>query len=187
MSIVYGYHSTERNAALSIVGSTFRPSTSEEEWLGHAVYFFLCGELKCAVRAGIGWGRYRKHKQPVLLETIFDFDDEYLVDLRNESEIAEFNKISLALVDRLYSEGMFPRDRNKKFDKTIIFNMVLRKMRAQAVIKNEHIASIESGNYSYALPSITVPNCTIMGVRDINRLKSNRILTTSDVAKHVCK
>lgn len=151
----------------------FNFSNDPKDWLGMGVYYFVDGVM-CPVEASERWASvFKSHRDPCVLESVFKFDFDYVLDLRDESDLKDFNKVREYFCSKLELD----KGRKKAFDRKIVCDAILEYVGAQAVINREYISAVapSPAERELALGMPSIPNCTIMAVRDKSKIEQTRV------------
>jgi hypothetical protein len=80
--LVYGYHGTSRESAMSILGTAFEMCNRNDDWLGKGVYFWQDAPLHAN-----WWAReYKRYDDPVVLCSEIYFNPDFCIDLLDSTK-----------------------------------------------------------------------------------------------------
>lgn len=167
MSYEYiGYHGTDSESVSSILTEHFRPSSSDDDWLGSGVYFFING-INDPIKLASIWAKnqaycartrtYKYNKYSVLqAKTTFDKH----LDVRKDKDLIAYNTVRERIIEM--HDANFQKDRDKKCDDCVMWNMVAKYLKLDVVIHNLYIK-----NKQQRIKKINsnVPNTTVMCVK----------------------
>lgn len=101
---------------LSIINDGFKLSQSNEDWLGHGVYFFTDG-ISDPLKNAIEWSKNR-HGGTCVIKSKIKVDDSEILDLRTNNGLNIYNLHRDSIIDNYYNELAKRRDINIKKEKT---------------------------------------------------------------------
>lgn len=168
------YHGTRPEAAQSILTEQhFHLSTSDTEWAGHGIYFFLDDSPQTAYNHAFKWVtciHNRNCSNPAVLKATISINTEDILDLRNPNYRKQ-------LEDLRYNIFCAARERAHLENIPLSSNM-LNPKKLDCFAINEFCNSADPPylaviaeiyiNFDHAIqyPPSKYPNCTILCLRD---------------------
>lgn len=176
-----GYHGTSREAADTIIHSsyTFRPSP--EDWLGSGVYFFVDG-ISCPEKCAAEWARNKFGDDAcAVVRTRIEACADKVLDLTSAAGLARYNEVRLSFLARNKVELARRRDlrikkrRDIRLDDKIVTDAVLKELGITVLIHNVYI---KNALQRELIVESSYPNSTACSVSDISLLKDSDIVVT---------
>ncbi len=161
------YHGTTPSAMLSIINDGFKLSQSNEDWLGHGVYFFTDG-ISDPLKNAIEWSKNR-HGGTCVIKSKIKVDDSEILDLRTNNGWNIYNLHRDSIIDNYYNELAKRRDINIKkrkdarVDDCIIMGLLQQSLKHKVIIHNVYIKN--QHQRKLALES-SYPNSTVLCVNE---------------------
>jgi hypothetical protein len=162
-----GYHGTDDQNVDSIQAENFLPSTADDDWLGHGVYFFVEG-ISCPIQNAVEWANYRAfdsktrsltyHKFAVLNAAV---QANRVLDTTQQDGLIAFNALRNRLIQK--NNTFFGRSRDLTQDNRILWTLVRNALDSEVVIHNLYIKDRLSRRLKIFS---NVPNTTVMCVKD---------------------
>lgn len=181
--IIYGYHGTTKENALSILRTRyFISSCSERDWLGKGVYFFINQHKDKAIEQSKKWALLRKYTFYAVLEAKIDAVEEKIMDLNDEEWFSYFQEFRNIIMEKVIKKGLHVFENPREFDCYVI-DRLCDKIDISVVIKNVFINfSPYYGNIK--IPHSYIPNCRIMCVKDKNVIDKQSIKIVKEGSKN---
>lgn len=174
---IVAYHGTTKAAKDEIISSgKFKKSQGDKEWAGTGIYFFIDSNCNQAINNAKSWSHYIKineWKNVAVIEAHILINPSLVLDLRIDQAADLFHRYRNLLFEKAVQKAQ-ANGRNylgdqysdvRKFD-CLTFNHVCSKFGIKAVIKKEYINFYHHKYDGYSYKSSSVPNCTIMCLRD---------------------
>ncbi|MDI6634814.1 MULTISPECIES: hypothetical protein [Pantoea] len=169
------YHGTTKDAALSIISDGFRLSSSNEDWLGNGVYFFING-ISNPLEKAKEWARNSNVDDELcVIKAKVKLDESQLLDLRSTDGLKEYNEQKDHIIKEHYFDLLVRRDlkikkrKDIRLDDCIIMRMLMNRMNYRCVIHNVYIK--DKLQRELALES-SYPNSTVLCVNELSLIES---------------
>ncbi|HIE5973551.1 TPA: hypothetical protein ACXNXU_000880 [Proteus mirabilis] len=173
------YHGTTQDAIQSIMNKGFKLSSSNEDWLGHGVYFFIRG-ISNPLKNATEWAKNKnKNKNICVIKATVKLNEFEILDLRTTKGQKDYNKYREKIVHEYYDDLLIRRDLNIKkrkdmrVDDCIINSILLYKIKYKAIIHNVYIKNSLQRNL--VLES-SYPNSTVLCVNDLSKIEITDII-----------
>ncbi|PNL50660.1 hypothetical protein CEP63_016255 [Proteus mirabilis] len=168
------FHGTTQDAIPSIMNKGFKLSSSNEDWLGHGVYFFIRG-ISNPLKNAAEWAKNKsKNKNTCVIKATVKLNEFEILDLRTTKGQNDYNKHREKIVHEYYDDLLIRRDLNIKkrkdmrVDDCIINSILLHKVKYKAIIHNVYIKNSLQRNL--VLES-SYPNSTVLCVNDLSKIE----------------
>lgn len=171
MAITYnGYHGTSESAQKSIISEQhFKASCQATEWAGTGIYFFV---ENSPYDNALKWAKYiRRLNPPAVLKAHINIDSDKLFDVTIPLYQEQFQRFRERYFHKAYIEATRA---GKTIDQGVLerltldcttFNKICDSMNFTAVKRQCYIRFLKNGLWG-KYPSSSVPNCTILCIRD---------------------
>lgn len=152
---------------LSIINDGFKSSQSNEDWLGHGVYFFTDG-ISDPLKNAIEWSKNR-HNGTCVIKSRIKVDDSEILDLRTNNGLNIYNLHRDYIIDNYYNELAKRRDitikkrKDVRVDDCIIMGLLQQSLMHKVIIHNVYIKN--QHQRKLALES-NYPNSTVLCVNE---------------------
>ncbi|HBN5338145.1 TPA: hypothetical protein L3F15_002199 [Enterobacter cloacae] len=111
------YHGTTLSAIPSIINNGFNLSQSNEDWLGHGVYFFTDG-ISDPLKNAIEWSKNKSKNDDIcIIKVKVKVDDSEVLDLRTTKGLNVYNFHRDSIIDNYYDVLTKRRDITIKKEK----------------------------------------------------------------------
>ena len=180
--IIYGYHGTTKENALSIVRTRyFYKSRDERDWLGHGVYFFINEHKDKAIEQSKKWA-LRKNAFYAVIEAEIRTDKNRTIDLDEQEWYEAFQEVREYLVKEVIERGFRIYDDSRKLDCYVI-DMFCKRNNIAVVIKKVFINFMPYYENTRVASSF-IPNCRIMCIKDARVINKNSIKIVKEGMKN---
>lgn len=171
-----GYHGTSKTAQQAIVrDQRFRASTQSTEWAGTGIYFFVDDLPYDNAKR---WAEFNRHfHPPAVVKANIDIDSAKLFDVTLTCYRNQFHRFRERYYQKAYEEA---KRAGKTVDEDVldrmkldctVFNKICELIGFTAVKRQCYIRFLLQGSWS-RYPTSTIPNCTILCVRDETQILS---------------
>lgn len=165
------YHGTTTSAMLSIINNGFNLSHSNEDWLGHGVYFFTDG-IADPFKNAIEWSKNKhKHNDICIIKVKIKACDFEILDLRTTSGLNIYNSHRDSIIENYYSTLAKRRDitikkrKDARVDDCTIMGILQQSLNYKVIVHNVYIKNHHQRKL--ALESI-YPNSTVLCVNELS-------------------
>ncbi len=166
------YHGTTLSAMSSIINNGFKSSQSNEDWLGHGVYFFTDG-ISDPLKNAIEWSKNR-HDGTCVIKAKIKVDDSEILDLRTNNGLNIYNSHRDSIIDNYYNELAKRRDitikkrKDARVDDCIIMSFLQKSLKYKVIIHNVYIKNHHQRKL--ALES-NYPNSTVLCTNELSSIE----------------
>lgn len=178
------YHGTSSDSVDSIKENNFKPSYSDDEWLGFGVYFFTEGAF-CHLSNAREWAknkawdndlRQHTYTQYSILEVLVSGDRS--LDLRLDEDLKIFESVREHILKRFVHEKK--NFKSKLTPDTFLCNAVSKSMKIDILIQNLYIKTKEQriNRINSRIPNSTVlcaKETAIIDIENINETEKGEI------------
>ncbi|HCU0189516.1 TPA: hypothetical protein OUE07_002805 [Citrobacter koseri] len=169
------YHGTTLSAIPSIINNGFNLSQSNEDWLGHGVYFFTDG-ISDPLKNAIEWSKNKsksksKNDDICIIKVKVKVDDSEVLDLRTTKGLNVYNFHRDSIIDNYYDVLTKRRDitikkrKDTRVDDCTIMDILQQTLNYKVIIHNVYIKNYHQRKL--ALES-SYPNSTVLCVNDLS-------------------
>ncbi|WP_336712745.1 hypothetical protein [Pectobacterium aroidearum] len=167
------------SAMLSIINNGFNLSRSNQDWLGHGVYFFTDG-ISDPFKNAIEWS---KNKNPCndicIIKVKIKVDDSEVLDLRTTNGLTTYNFYRDSIIDNYYDVLTKRRDitikkrKDTRLDDCTIMSILQQNLNYKVIVHNVYIKNHHQRKL--ALES-SYPNSTILCINELSCIEIIDIL-----------
>lgn len=168
------YHGTTLSAMPSILNHGFKLSQSNEDWLGHGVYFFTDG-ISAPLENAIEWARNKnKDNEICIIKVKINVDNSEILDLRTTNGLNIYNSHRNRVIECYYNDLANRRDitikkrKDTRVDDCIIMGILQKKLKHKAIIHNVYIKNHHQRKL--ALES-SYPNSTVLCINELSGIE----------------
>jgi len=170
------YHGTTVSAMLSIINNGFNLSQSNEDWLGHGVYFFTDG-ISDPFKNAIEWSKNKnknKHNDICIIKVKIKVEPSVVLDLRTITGLKIYNLHRDSIIDNYYDVLAKRRDitikkrKDIRVDDCTIMGIIQQNLNYKVIVHNVYIKNHHQREL--ALES-SYPNSTVLCINQLSDIE----------------
>jgi len=168
------YHGTTVSAMLSIINNGFNLSQSNEDWLGHGVYFFTDG-ISDPFKNAIEWSNNKnKHNDICIIKVKIKVEPSVVLDLRTITGLKIYNLHRDSIIDNYYDVLAKRRDitikkrKDIRVDDCTIMGIIQQNLNYKVIVHNVYIKNHHQREL--ALES-SYPNSTVLCINQLSDIE----------------